>query len=323
MNTAPLILPYKTINVEMVPCPGCGTNGYKYITSSTDFDYHTTDMVFQIVQCLKCGLFYVNPRPGIEEISKIYPEKYSAYHFSNIRNRVIRRARTFIQAGKARRILRCVCNLDGDVRILDVGCGGPILLMLIRNICQRGIKLYGNDFNHRALHLIEQEGFQTIPGKFEEINWEHDFFDVIVLNQVIEHLFDAPGVLRKSFNFLKQGGALYIETPSLDGLDARLFRKNHWGGYHIPRHLQFFNRETITQTLSRYGFEIEQVAYLPSPNFWTSSFRNLLAQKGFPSWWTKRMNYRNIVCMTVFTCLDLCTRMFFPTSNMWVIARKP
>jgi SAM-dependent methyltransferase len=314
--------PRRSITVEDVPCPGCGDRRHETITESMDFDYLTTDLSFRIVRCSACSLIYINPRPGLSEISKIYPPEYSAYHFNTIGNPVIRRARNFMQAGKARGILRCVPQLDGQTSIVDVGCGSPALLDLIRDNCSVPIRLYGNDFNSETLRLIEEKGHEAIAGPFECVKWDNNFFDVVVMNQVIEHLFDIPGVLSKTFDLLKPGGAFYIETPSVDGLDARLFQNRHWGGYHLPRHLQLFNARTISTTLSRYGFAIESIGYIPSPNFWTSSLRNFLMLKGLPLSLAKRMSYRNVPCMAAFTFVDTLTRRFHPTSNMRVIARK-
>ena len=311
-----------TIEVEKVCCPGCASSKYELLTKSQDFDYFTSDTVFQIVRCSECHLIYINPRPSLTEIAKIYPEEYSAYNFSNINKPIIRKARLFMQAAKAKKILKCIQQIDNNTNIVDVGCGSPVLLHLLRENASEKINLYGNDFNPNTLELVEKMGFKTMPGNFEDIDWANDFFDMVVMNQVIEHLFDIPAVLRKTFSLLKPAGALLLETPSADGLDSRLFRKYHWGGYHVPRHLQIFTSETISTTLSRYGFKVETISYLPSPNFWTSSFRNLLFIKGFPGFITKRMNYKNVFCMAFFTSLDLLTRNFSPTSNMREVARK-
>jgi len=310
------------VEVEFISCPGCNAQGCKQITTSFDYDYMTTEQAFQIVRCLDCKLIYVNPRPKPSEISKIYPSNYSAYHFSNIRNSVIKNARSFMQTRKAQRILSCFSAANLKIRIVDVGCGTPTLLTMMRQVGGDAVDLYGNDFYADALHAIEAAGFKTVPGKFEEVDWESDFFDAIVMNQVIEHLFDVQGALEKSYRLLKSGGILFIETPSNEGLDAKIFRRNHWGGYHVPRHLQIFNSHTIKRALERHGFSIDTIEYIPSPNFWTSSFRNLLIRKGVPHSLTSKMNYKSIFFMMIFTILDILTKPFHPTSNMRIVARK-
>lgn len=310
------------IRTEYLPCPGCGGSSYEKVTESRDYDYFTTDELFSIVRCSSCSLLYLNPRPCLTEISRIYPDEYSAYHFSNIRNPLIRKARNFMQSKKANRVLRCIPDSEDSPRILDIGCGSPALLTLIRDASRRKIELYGNDFNPEIIKSIREAGFEAIEGNFESVDWPERYFDVIVMNQVIEHLFDVVGVLNKVYALLKDKGTLFIETPSTEGLDARLFRHNHWGGYHIPRHLAIFNPGTIENTLHRCGFKVTKVEYNPSPNFWTSSFRNMLIRKGFPRSITRRMNYKNVLCMTLFTIVDTLTKRFHPTSNMRVLAQK-
>lgn len=320
MDNAPFLK--CSIETEHVPCPGCGGLSYENVTESFDYDYFTTDNRFSIVRCSTCSLLYLNPRPCLSEISKIYPDEYSAYHFSNIRNPMIRRARNFMQSKKAYRILKCVADSTDTPRILDIGCGSPALLTLIRDASKKEVKLYGNDFNPEIIRSIREAGFEAIEGNFESVDWPERYFDVIVMNQVIEHLFDIVGVLNKIYKLLKNNGTLFIETPSEEGLDARLFKNKHWGGYHVPRHLAVFNPSTIENTLRRCGFEIRKVEYNPSPNFWTSSVRNTLIRKGFPRSITRRMNYKNVVCMTFFTLLDTLTKRIHPTSNMRVLAKK-
>jgi len=316
------MFPVLPLELEWVACPSCGGSDYSWLTQTRDYDYTTTDMEFQIVRCFFCGLVYMNPRPKLTEIDKIYPSEYSAYSFSRISNPIIRNARTFMQKRKALKILKHIHGDNSSYRIVDVGCGSPALLELLRDASESPLILYGNDFNSDVLKSIQDSGFIPLPGAFEKIEWERNYFDAIIMNQVIEHLFDIPGTLKKSFDLLKPNGILYMETPSEEGIDAKFFRKNHWGGYHVPRHLQIFSSETIRHTLSRFGFSIVRLEYLPSPNFWTSSCRNFLFRLGVPYELTKRMSYKNVLCMSLFTSIDLLTRMFHPTSNMRVIAKK-
>lgn len=312
----------QTIELENISCPACRSGASSMLTRTMDYDYFTTDLSFAIVRCSDCGLVYTNPRPKLSQAGKIYPPEYSAYHFDKMPNSIIKKARNFMQQGKAKRILKCIQGGSGPARIMDVGCGGPTLLNLLKDVAKTDLDLYGNDFSEKALEAVKGAGFNPVCGPFEDIQWQDDFFDVIVMNQVIEHLFDLSGNLDKASRLLKDGGTLFIETPSVDGIDAKLFRFNHWGGYHSPRHLQLFNAKTIRKTLEHHGFVIEAIEYLPSPNFWTSSVRNFLFRKGVPYALTKRMNYKNVVFMAVFSIIDTVTKQFHPTSNMRVIARR-
>ena len=318
-----MIFNKQEITLENVSCPNCRSCASTEITRTNDYDYFTTDLTFTIVSCSNCGLLYVNPRPKLSEAGKIYPCEYSAYHFDKISNPVIKKARYLMQQKKAKRILDCIRSSDQAIRIVDVGCGSPALLNLLKESSPVKLELYGNDFNQDILETVKKAGFHALDGAFENFQWREAFFDIVVMNQVIEHLFDVSGNLKKTFELLKDNGIVFIETPSDEGLDAKIFRHNHWGGYHIPRHLQIYNSKTIRNALEKHGFIVEEIKYLPSPNFWTSSVRNFLFRKGVPYALTKQMNYKNIGCMLTFSIIDTITKAFHPTSNMRVIARRP
>ena len=60
----------KTIN-----CILCGSPKYREIFAIKDTRFHSTNDVFHLVKCQKCGLIYLNPFPNENEIGKFYPQK--------------------------------------------------------------------------------------------------------------------------------------------------------------------------------------------------------------------------------------------------------
>jgi len=62
-------------------------------------------------------------------------------------------------------------------------------------------------------------------------------FDVIVLFQVIEHLFEPDTMLQPVLNHLKPNGIFIFTTPNSDGLGARAMGEK-WHG-HRDDHVSF------------------------------------------------------------------------------------
>jgi 2-polyprenyl-3-methyl-5-hydroxy-6-metoxy-1,4-benzoquinol methylase len=76
---------------------------------------------------------------------------------------------------------------------------------------------------------------------------------------VIEHVADPRAVVERISTWLSDGGHLVIETPNIDSVDARLSKKNFWGGYHIPPHWTLFNENSLRQLFQAAGLKVISV----------------------------------------------------------------
>lgn len=165
-------------------------------------------------------------------------------------------------------------------------------------------------------------GIEAIHGRFETISAPPEIVDLIVLNQVIEHLDDPSAVLDKASHILKKGGYIFIETPSLDGWDARIFGSRYWGGWHFPRHWTLFTDRTLTKLLEKKNFRVIEKAYLLSPNFWAQSFHHCLIDKGVSERIAGLFDCRNPLALSLFSGVDLLQKVFGHTSNMRLVGKK-
>jgi 2-polyprenyl-3-methyl-5-hydroxy-6-metoxy-1,4-benzoquinol methylase len=109
-------------------------------------------------------------------------------------------------------------RVDRTTRILDVGCGGGEFLLALAS--ERGIQGLGIDFDRAAVEEATRRG-AAVPGcRFRHGDasavGQDGPFDVIVLNDVTEHL--ADGELRALFGSLRGAlrgsGEILIHTPN-------------------------------------------------------------------------------------------------------------
>jgi SAM-dependent methyltransferase len=183
-------------------------------------------------------------------------------------------------------------------------------------------RLVGVDNSPAAVRSVRAKGFEAVQGRFEELDVAGGQADAIVLNQVIEHLDDPGAVVARAREILRPDGCLFIETPCLDGWDARLFRRRYWGGWHFPRHWTLFTRDSLSELLLRNGFRIEGVTWLLSPNFWIQSLHHWLVDKGVPEKAAGWMDCRNPLALACFASVDCFQKLFGHTSNMRIVARR-
>ena len=89
-------------------------------------------------------------------------------------------------------------------------------------------------------------------GDFRSHPFRHDFFSVITMIELLEHLKDPIWALEESYRLLKKGGVFVIQTANMDGLQAKMKKDSY--GYFLPGHLSCFSKKNLTDALLRSGF---------------------------------------------------------------------
>ncbi|MFA6449039.1 MAG: class I SAM-dependent methyltransferase [bacterium] len=307
------------IKTHEVCCPMCGGDSFEEIAAGIDFEYHTSTQEYHFGKCLKCGVLYLNPRPDISELNRIYPPEYAPYHFD--KQNLTLRVRNRMEGGRIKKIAALVPN---EADALDAGCGGPGFLENMRRYGPPGWRLWGNDFNEQVTAELEKRGFKVAPGRFEEINLPAGSFDLIFMKQTIEHLETPKEAIAAASRLLRKNGFLIIETPNFDSWDARRYRSKFWGGYHFPRHWTIFNPATLIEAARTAGLSHFSTGFMLSPSFWIQSWRHSLEHRGWPKAIVRRINHLNPPLMLCAVIIDWAQMIATSkTSNMQIIFQKP
>jgi hypothetical protein len=86
------------LSLVRVPCCVCDVDDATPIAVGEDFEYRTSPDTFLAVQCRGCGLVYLNPRPDVSELDRIYPPDYHAFEFSEERYGFVYQVRRKLEA---------------------------------------------------------------------------------------------------------------------------------------------------------------------------------------------------------------------------------
>jgi SAM-dependent methyltransferase len=114
--------------------------------------------------------------------------------------------------GQDRRLnlIRHYAPLEG-ARILDIGCGLGVYVRKFREFSDR---VFGIDIDPKRL----REGAKTTPGLLlavgEYLPFRDGTFDVVVLNEVIEHVRDDAATMREAMRILAGGGRIVVYAPN-------------------------------------------------------------------------------------------------------------
>jgi len=151
-------------------------------------------------------------------------------------------------------------------RVLDVGCGPGYLAAHLSG--RMKCSVVGVEQDPRladmarqscvAVHQrdVEREGLRGIPGRYSAI-----FF-----GDVIEHVRNAPELLRQAADLLETDGRVIVSTPNFVHVKNRIrvllgsFEYRD-AGLLDRTHVHFYTRKTLLGLLAEVGFEPTRVDY--------------------------------------------------------------
>jgi len=233
-------------------CPNCGCNDFTVIFDSNmgEADLQkgikTLYMLWgrthgRHVKCKNCHLIYVNP---IEKASKINGD-YSK--MGNPDAPIIRESR--LRAAKSQ--LGLIKNYKSGTTLLDIGCGEGFFLFYAS---KAGYTTKGVELSQDAAAYARREFGLNVEGKpFNEMQLPDNYFDVVTMWQVLEHLPHPLATLKEVHRILKPGGLLATSTPDIEGKMAKIFRRKWWNLRRL--HINQFTAKTLTDMLNRAGFK--------------------------------------------------------------------
>ena len=194
-----------------------------------------------IVRCVDCGLTYTNPRPKREELARGYREYVDEQYLSESSSRSI----------NAHLSLNVIKRFISSGKLLEVGASSGYFL----NAARVDFDVAGLEPSEWACAIArERYKIDVYAESLEETRrFNPESFDVVALIDVIEHVCDPQSALIRAAELLKRGGVLYLVTPDISRLSARILRGYWWGLR--PAHVYYFNRKTIQLMLQEAGLE--------------------------------------------------------------------
>ena len=155
---------------------------------------------------------------------------------------------------KAHRDLRNLGSVSGK-RILEVGPGQGHLASLLVN---SGAKLTLVDVIPEYLVHIRKKYFANsmnvsyLVGDIQNLGLR-DSFDVVILCDVLEHLFRPSDALFWAHTALRNGGILYVRVPSYE---SNIFYSQFLGYKFELVHLRTYTKESLRRELTSSGFHL-------------------------------------------------------------------
>ena len=210
------------------------------IDVSRFFKDHT---VFYLYRCNETGYKFYYPRDlcgdgkFYEDLqTQLGPEYYHEWKFEN------QLAFDEIKAGN---------------KVLDIGCG---IGNFLTKVAEKTNHAYGLELNEKAISICTGKGLNVYRELIQDHAKGHkEYYDVICMFQVLEHVYDVKEFIDSSLKSLKKGGKLIIGVPNSEP---------YFLGYDKyctlnlpPHHMGLWNKTVFERFAELFNLSILKVKY--------------------------------------------------------------
>lgn len=152
------------------------------------------------------------------------------------------------------------------VKILDIGVGDGVYESLLDKNTRKKCKLFGIDISKSQLNRTRQYIDETklVDVDHEKIPYPANSFDIIIISEVLEHLFFPEHVLDEAQRLLKKNGYLLLTFPNSGALQLRLSllilgHSPLLNYYQNKAHIRFYNTKDIDNILGNNFTKVEEL----------------------------------------------------------------
>jgi 2-polyprenyl-3-methyl-5-hydroxy-6-metoxy-1,4-benzoquinol methylase len=214
-----------------------------------DFETAKVSLVkngYNVLGCKRCGHKFTDLHLSSDEAEEIYSDDYffggkAGYpDYTLEMDLLIKRGEYY-----AKKIGKFI----NKGKVLDIGAAAGFILKGFQNMGWDGVGVEPNE--KMCIYGRENLGIDLRQGTIETIQLDLKF-DLIIMIQVIAHLFDLKRSITNAGHLLKPQGYLLVETWNSSSLTAKLFGK-YWHEFSPPSTLNYFNKRTLDELMRKFN----------------------------------------------------------------------
>jgi 2-polyprenyl-3-methyl-5-hydroxy-6-metoxy-1,4-benzoquinol methylase len=153
-------------------------------------------------------------------------------------------------------------------KVLEVGCATGGFSGHLVSPCE----YWGIEPNLTAASAAKQRINHVLTGTYEEVESQlpEGYFDLVICNDVIEHMVDHDAFLRRIKKKMTPDGVIVGSIPNVRHITAlaKLLILKDWpyadSGILDRTHLRFFTARSLRRTFDDHGYQIEVIRGLAS-----------------------------------------------------------
>ena len=281
---------------DTLVCNVCGSSEIAFYCKAKDYRYGNKGE-FHYYKCQKCGLIFLHPI-SFFSAKDFYDRKpyHQNRHFTDLKYSTLSKIKMYLfknahaafygtKEGLKHKIPKAFLRpfkhyiipyKEINNKILDFGCDTGAYLSFLKTL---GWDTYGCELNSHNASIAISRGHKVFSGFLQEAKYPPDFFDVVRLEQVFEHIGNPKETLNQINSILKQNGLIVLGVPNGQALTFKIF-KRFWRYLLPPHHFYLYTLKSINILLRENGFKIYRVKTKASFMTILGSIEQIFKEKG-------------------------------------------
>ncbi len=270
------------INLDKRSCIACGKSSFIKLWEDSNRRECIIPFKSTFFKCQNCGLVFLDKIPTLKQVDDFYTlifknkrKKLNKENMIfNLFNKAVNKLFSYLESYTIR---KHYYKLAYNGRLLDIGCGNGFKL---RRYSNEGFEIYGVDLNFQEIEFAKKTilNAKFFNSTLEECNFPENYFDIIRIDNVLEHVKDPEEILNEILRIIKNDGKLIMYVPNGRSLLSLIFKKYHSNCW-VPFHIFLFNKKSMKnllqktkwhlidiftiQPLSWLGLTLKQFSYRP------------------------------------------------------------
>jgi 2-polyprenyl-3-methyl-5-hydroxy-6-metoxy-1,4-benzoquinol methylase len=204
--------------------------------------YRSIDNII-IFKCLNCKTLFTDRSIELNKVYELYTNNiyYTEYtndniSYENVFNKIMD-----------------YCDMPKKKCVLEIGPGKGHLIKRLKN---EFMETWALEIDSKMKNYLKKNGADKILiDKVENADLPENKFDIIVMHQLIEHLFNPRILLKKVSYWLKHNGIVFLTTVNSDCYRIKYI--NDGIGLLNPFfHLVIYSKKSLKLLFSKYNYSI-------------------------------------------------------------------
>ncbi len=256
-----------------IGCVTCGSHKRHLITHIRSDTFEGKSKIYHLIKCKICGLGYIEPQPSWDSIKKLYAD---TRYYDEVGTNGFNEDGTIKFPSHKSRLYRYILDRidlhlhSSKPRILDIGCGWGHFLKMVKD---RGWEAWGVELSKASCDYIRNRlGISAFNGVLKETSFDTEYFDAVVMEDVLEHMSDPFETIIEVRRILHPNGLIIIKTPNaasliirLDLLYQNLIFNARPGKNIFLHHLFYFTKDSLRKSVENHGFKHLDTIFFQEP----------------------------------------------------------